>query len=115
MAEETLDQVSSYLGGASASCTTAVEPLLDAAEVSSGSGVLPPPVSRDVVAHACRSEWARHLDDVMSRRTSWRHYHRDHLALAAEVAEWMADELSWSDADKVIERHRYQQLAGGTI
>jgi glycerol-3-phosphate dehydrogenase len=114
MAEETIDQVVPYLGGQSTPCTTAVEPLLDAVEPASGSGVLPPPVSRDVVVRACHAEWARHLDDVMIRRTSWRHYRRDHLSLAGEVAAWMAVELEWSDADAASELQRYAQRAGAT-
>lgn len=114
MAEETINQVARYLGGQSTPCATAVEPLLDAVEPASGSGVLPPLVSRDVVAHACRAEWARHLDDVMFRRTSWRHYHRDHLSLAAEVAGWMAAELDWDESEKAGELQRYRLLASAT-
>jgi glycerol-3-phosphate dehydrogenase len=114
MAEETLDQIVGYLGGRAARCATAQEPLLLGAETTTGSGVAPPAVSQDVVWHACRAEWARHLDDLMLRRTSWRHYHRDHFAIATEVAAWMAAELAWSEAEQSAELSRYRQLTAET-
>src|SRR5262249_26534392 len=61
------------------------------------SGILPPPVSQQAVQHYCDQEWATHLQDVMIRRTSWRYYHRDHMAIAQQVARWMQQPLGWSD------------------
>lgn len=110
MGEETVDAIAKFLGGNVGQCRTAVEPLL----ASSGqpkSGVLPPPVSAEVVADKCQNEWARRLDDVMFRRTSWRHYHRDHLKIATTVAGWMAVELDWNEATLRGELERFAQLA----
>jgi hypothetical protein len=78
------------------------------------SGILPPPVSASAVSHYCRVESARHLDDVMIRRTSWRHYHRNHLELAANVADWMAAELGWDHGQRAAELERYRRLTGAT-
>ncbi|MGD0382620.1 MAG: glycerol-3-phosphate dehydrogenase/oxidase, partial [Thermoguttaceae bacterium] len=49
------------------------------------SGILPPPVCREVVDHYCRNEWAVHLDDVMIRRTSWHYYLNNPLETAQQV------------------------------
>ena len=71
-------------------CRTADEPLLDPAEAAAGgSGVLPPPFGRDVVRRL-RKEWAVHLDDVLLRRTGWRHYLADADTVAQQVAAWMS-------------------------
>jgi glycerol-3-phosphate dehydrogenase len=109
MAEETVDQIVRRLGAKAAPCGAADEPLV-APQGASSSGVLPPPPSAAVVEHAVRAEWARHLDDVMIRRTSWRHYQHEHLALAATVAAWMSPLLGWSGADVAAEVERYRQL-----
>ena len=79
------------------------------------SGILPPPVSRVAVEYFCRSEWARHLDDVMVRRTSWRHYHHDHLEIAARTARWMATSLNWDESAIQTELIRYQELTGTIV
>jgi hypothetical protein len=41
----------------------------------------------------------------MTRRTSWRYYHRDQAAIARQVATWMGEILGWSDD------HRNEELA----
>jgi len=112
MAEETVDAMVKYLGTYAAQCQTAELPLLPDDEIGAASGILPPPVSASVVRHYCQEEWARHLDDVMIRRTSWRHYHRDHLEIAERVAGWMAEALGWDDARLQSELARYRQLVG---
>ncbi|MBI1374537.1 MAG: FAD-dependent oxidoreductase [Phycisphaera sp.] len=95
MAAETVDRLTDT------PCRTADEALLPSADVvASGSGVLPPPVSHELVQHYCRHEWATHLADVMERRTSWRRYHHDAASIAEQVAAWMAEELVWS-ADRI--------------
>jgi hypothetical protein len=48
----------------------------------------------------------------MIRRTSWRHYHRDHLEIAARTARWMAALLNWDEAKLQREIARYQELTG---
>ncbi len=110
MAEETVDAIVRRLGVKAPRCTTAEQPLLDADAAGFASGVLPPPVSAGAVEHCCRCEWARKLDDVMIRRTSWRHDRRDHAKLAVEIADRMAGELGWSEADVRDELRRYEQL-----
>jgi glycerol-3-phosphate dehydrogenase len=97
MAEQTVDAVVDFTKASSKACTTATTPLLPGEPQPAYSGILPPPVSREAVEHYCRNEWAVHLYDVMIRRTSWRYYHRDHLAIAEQAARWMAQTLGWDD------------------
>jgi glycerol-3-phosphate dehydrogenase len=75
------------------------------------SGVLPPPVSADVVAECCRREWAVHLDDVLLRRTSWHFYHPEQRQIAAAAAGWMAEHLGWDQARQAAEIERYYAVA----
>ncbi|MDB5296899.1 MAG: glycerol-3-phosphate dehydrogenase [Phycisphaerales bacterium] len=123
MAEQAVDRVATYLGRTTPACRTAAEPILttaansgsppagDATAADAGfSGVVPPAVSESAVAHFCRREWGRHLDDVMIRRTSWRYYHRDHLEVAARVADWMAAALGWTPERTAAELDRYREM-----
>ena len=110
MAEETVDCIARYLKTAARPCRTAHEPLLPEPSGECVSGVLPPEVTRTVVEQCCGNEWARHLDDVMIRRTSWAHYHPDHIVIAEQVAEWMADCLGWSPEKLREEIEGYRQL-----
>jgi glycerol-3-phosphate dehydrogenase len=117
MGEETVDAIVRFLGVDAGPSRTATTPLLEGPTSNDGSaatfsGILPPPVSEAAVSIFCRVEAARHLDDVMIRRSSWRHYHRNHLELAGNVARWMAAELGWSDAQLEAELERYRQLTG---
>ena len=95
MAEETVDKVVTQLGIHASGCITDKTPLLPP-ESLHASGILPPTATASLIAHYCESEWARHLDDVMVRRTSLRYYHREHRDLARQVADWMATSLGWS-------------------
>ncbi len=119
MAEETVDAMIRYLDRAVPACQTDRLALLGengALLEEKGSNIIssivPPPIFQSVVEHCCRHEWARHLDDVMVRRTSWRYYHRDQLKIADRVAGWMGTELGWSQADTDEELSRYRQLTG---
>jgi glycerol-3-phosphate dehydrogenase len=112
MAEETVDSIVKHLGMKTPPCQTAKTALANGSRGDSLSGVLPPPVSAAAVAYYCHEESARRLDDVMIRRTSWRHYHHNHLELAKNVAAWMAAELSWNDAEVAAELERYRRLTG---
>lgn len=94
MAEQAVDAVVTELSLRAGASDTALVPLLPAGPPPTG-GVLPPPVSEEVVRHCCRHEWAVHLDDVMIRRTSWHYYHRDAGAIARRVLGWMAGECAW--------------------
>ena len=110
MAEQTVDQAVTHAKLDARPCTTDRTPLLPESNPQF-SGILPPPVSREAVAHFCQHEWAVHLDDVMIRRTSWRYYHRNHLEIAQRVAGWMAEELGWNDALLREELSRYDASA----
>ncbi len=112
MAEETVDSIAKHLGAKTPPCRTAATPLIEGGQNASFSGILPPPVSAAAVNYYCQSESARYLDDVMIRRTSWRHYHHDHMELAENVARWMAEGLGWANADAISELHRYRRLTG---
>lgn len=119
MGEQTVDHiVQGFIGlqflqglhGEIGRCRTAEEPLLAAAETSGVSGILPPEFSRAVVEHYVAREWAVHVDDVMVRRTSWHYYLRDAAARAQQVAVWMAELLSWTEAQRAAEIARYSQI-----
>ncbi|NOX53312.1 MAG: glycerol-3-phosphate dehydrogenase/oxidase [Planctomycetes bacterium] len=90
-------------------CRTADEPLLSGESNEAFSGILPPEVTREAVAHYCRNEWAVHLDDVMKRRTSWHFYRSDVEKVAETVADWMAEIMSWDAARRDSELQRYRQ------
>jgi glycerol-3-phosphate dehydrogenase len=117
MAEQTVDGIVKWLtpsnesGQSAANCRTAEELLLPASETQNISGILPPEFCRRVVEHYCTNEWAVHLDDVMIRRTSWQHYHRDAALKAEYVANWMAEILGWTDEQRAKELARYRDLA----
>ena len=112
MAEEAVSAIANYVGAGRKPCRTAQMALLDSSDTLGVSGILPPVVSAEVVRHHCRYEWARHLDDVMIRRTSWRYYYREHLDIAASAAQWMAGELGWQAKDVSAELNRYRHLVG---
>jgi glycerol-3-phosphate dehydrogenase len=110
MAQETVDKISRHLG-VGGPCATADDPLLEEAAAGGvASGVLPPPFSAGLVEQLCRTEWVRRLDDVMIRRTSWRHYYLDQMAMAERVAEIMARELDWTEAHRFDALEHYRQL-----
>jgi glycerol-3-phosphate dehydrogenase len=115
MAEETIDAIARYLGIKNQKCRTARVPLLDRSETSGISGIVPPPVSEMLVKHFCRNEWVRRLDDLMIRRTSWRHYRHDHIEVAVRAARWMAEELGWDDGTLHAEIAQYRQFVGANI
>jgi glycerol-3-phosphate dehydrogenase len=107
MAQQAVDRVVDFLKISAKFCETATTPLLPNDPQPAFSGILPPPVSQAAVEHYCRNEWARHLYDVMIRRTSWRYYHRDHIGIARDVAEWMAAALDWDEQRKQDEINSY--------
>jgi glycerol-3-phosphate dehydrogenase len=112
MAEQTVDRVVDFAEIDARPCETATTPLLPPSSFSlhpSLSGILPPPVNPDAIAHFCHNEWAVHLTDVMIRRTSWRYYHRDHLAIARQIAPQMAQLLGWDAARTDEELADYQR------
>jgi hypothetical protein len=44
----------------------------------------------------------------MIRRTSWRHYHRNHMQVAEQVAIWMAELRNWEENEMRSELAAYQ-------
>ena len=69
------------------------------------------PYTKAEVVYAARSEMARTVDDVLARRTRARLLARDASAqAAAEVAELMAAELGWSDAERDAQVASYRAL-----
>ena len=116
IAQQVVDRVGRYQSRKVARCRTATEPLLLPGDRPEFSGILPPPISREVVEHGCRREWAVHLDDMMIRRTSWHYYHADAAKIAAEVAGWMAALFGWDAIRQAEEVQRYGRLIpGGSV
>ncbi len=109
IAQQVVDRIVAYQGCKVKPCRTAVEPLRMPGQAGAPSGILPPPVTAEVVEEYCRREWALHLDDVMIRRTSWHYYHADTANLARQVARWMAAPLGWDAAGEAAEVGRYLQ------
>jgi glycerol-3-phosphate dehydrogenase len=114
MAEQTVDHVVAFTKTSSRPCTTATTPLLPNEPQPRFSGILPPAVSREAVEHYCRNEWAVHLYDCVIRRTSWRYYHRDHFAIAQQVAGWMATIHSWDDDRTQQELAEYARMTNSS-
>jgi glycerol-3-phosphate dehydrogenase len=114
MAEETVNAIAKYTGHGKSKCWTAQTPLLNPAATTGVSGIVPPPVTEALVKHYCRNEWARRLDDVMIRRTSWRHYRHDHLEVVGLAARWMGSELGWDDVRIAAEIAQYRERFGAT-
>jgi hypothetical protein len=50
----------------------------------------------------------------MIRRTSWRHYRRDHMEVAGQAARWMAEELGWDEARTQSELFEYRTRFGAS-
>src|SRR5439155_16185576 len=107
MAEQMIDRAVNFLGVNVKPCETATTPLLAVEPMF--SGILPPPVTREAVEHFVRNEWAVHVCDVMTRRTGWRYYHREHASLARQVAQWMSEILGWSPEQMENELARYDK------
>jgi glycerol-3-phosphate dehydrogenase len=101
MAEQAVDQIARHLGGPVPASRTAQETLLLPAEMTPYSGIAPAPFTRAAVEHYVRHEWARHLEDVLHRRSGWHFHDRLTPAAIARVAGWMAAELQWSP-DRVL-------------
>ena len=108
MAEEVVDQLVRSLNAKSGRCQTADEALLPEEETKF-SGIVPGERSLQAVQHYCENEWAVHLDDVMLRRTSWRHSMPKHEEVARQVAEWMATILDWDESALADELAIYQR------
>jgi glycerol-3-phosphate dehydrogenase len=87
----------------------AVEALVDR-EPALGEPLVPGlPYLRAEAVHAVRSEMARTLDDVLSRRTRARLLARDDSAAAAEgTAALVGRELGWDEAERARQVKEYR-------
>jgi len=95
MAEQTVDQLVSFLGLPASPCRSAQEPLLPPDETRY-SGILPSEFTAQAVSHFIENEWAVSLTDVMVRRSGWHYYHADAAERAQQAAGWMAAIAGWS-------------------
>ncbi len=105
MAEQAVSRIVHSARLTAGPCLTATTPLLPG---SPAPATVPPPFSREAVEHACREEWARHIGDVMIRRTGWQHYHRAAAELARKVGLWMGELHGWSPMQATAEWARYE-------
>jgi glycerophosphoryl diester phosphodiesterase len=85
-------------------------PLLSECRENEPSGILPPALTAANVEYFCQHEWARHLDDVLLRRSGWHYYLDDPPVVAAQVSRWMGETLGWSEQQRQAELKRYQAL-----
>lgn len=97
MGEETVDRAARHLGKKIPKSPTAETPLME--EKNPFTGILPPPLSKEAVVYYCEHEWARRLEDVLIRRTSWLYYLDDPKETAEKTARWMASRLGWSEEE----------------
>ena len=111
MAEQTVDRIAQFLGGNFKACSTAKTELLPREEIEGISQIAPPAVSRELVEHFCKNEFAEHLDDIMMRRSSWHYYEYDAAGVARQVADWAGAILGWNDSKKEQEYSRYAYMS----
>jgi glycerol-3-phosphate dehydrogenase len=110
MAQQAGDRLVAFLGRGQTRSRTAEEALLTAERDAEFSSIVPVACTRAAVEHYVRHEWARHLDDVLVRRSSWHYYHTDTDAQARRVAAWMAELLDWPAETVDYELERYHAL-----
>jgi glycerol-3-phosphate dehydrogenase len=103
MAEQAVDQIVRSLQIKAQPCRTAVEPLLQRSDEAPFSGILPSPCTREAVRHFVQHEWARHLDDVLLRRSGWHYYHRWSMTSLEQIAGWMAEAADWTPEQRRAE------------
>lgn len=90
---------------------TEVQRIIDADSTMSRPLVAGLPYCRAEAIHAARFEYARTVDDVLSRRTrALLLDRRATLAAAPEVARLLASELGWDDARVELEVQRFTEI-----
>jgi len=111
MAEQAVTLAARHLGRELPPTPTAQQPLLPIRETAYSS-ILPPPVTPEAVTQFCTREWARHLDDVLVRRSSWHYYLKPDEATTVieNVSRCMAEHLGWDAARQEDEIRRYRDL-----
>jgi glycerol-3-phosphate dehydrogenase len=111
MAEQLVNRVVRRLGVAAKRCRTAQEPLLAEEMSVACARLVPEPPDDRAVEHYCAAEWARHLDDVMIRRSDWAHYGDDPLTDAEAVSAAMARALGWNEERRCKELEAFRGTA----
>jgi glycerol-3-phosphate dehydrogenase len=111
MAEQAVDQIVKHLGVTAKPCRTASETLLQPAQATPFSGLLPAPWSREAVEHYVRHEWTLRLEDLLLRRSGWHYYNRETAAALEQVAGWMADAAGWSPEKRRSEIENWRTMA----
>ena len=110
LAQRVVDRVARLTGTRAGRCLTAETPVPGRAEAIANLGVKHPGDANGIteaeVAHAVQSERARHLSDVLERRSRlW--LEGDAMRAAAEpVSRWMAASLGWSEETRAREVER---------
>jgi len=114
IAQEVVDKAVKYLNIPAPKSSTAREALISPEQAEGKSGLLAPPISQSLVEYYVNEEWARHLEDVMARRTSWKHYAEQPEDVARKVAGWMAKQLHW-DAKRMAEELKIATTSDSTL
>ena len=118
LAERVVDRAIRVTGARAGRCVTRETPLPGRAEAieklrARFPGRLEGEVSEAEVAHAVQAERARHLEDVLYRRTRlWLDAEAMRRA-AGPVAAWMASHLGWDDATRAREIARVTRSLDG--
>jgi glycerol-3-phosphate dehydrogenase len=116
LAERVVDQVVRVSGARAGRCVTGDTPLASRGEAIAKLKARFPgaaPVSEAEVVHAIQAERARHLGDVLERRTRlW--LDSDAMRSAAgPVSRWMAPHLGWNEAARAREVDRVTRALDG--
>ena len=107
MAEETIDRAAELGGLASRPCVTSETPIVKAVEASTLA---------DITVRAVRTEMARTIEDVLSRRTRQLYLDsRASLEGATSVAEIMARELGRDAPWKTKQLRQYEQVVANHL
>jgi glycerol-3-phosphate dehydrogenase len=98
-----------HLAGRYGGEAAVVEAIIAADPTTAGALVPGLPYRRAEALYAARYEMAMTVDDVLSRRTRSRLLGRDATAAAApDVAELLATELGWSEAERTAQVDRFR-------
>lgn len=110
MAEQAIDQLLPHLNMDHRHSTSAEIPLVEDPHQLPFSKIAPCPLSKEAVTYYVRCEWARHLEDLMIRRSGWHYYLHQHEEAARQVADWMAELLNWTPEYKKAQLETYSAL-----
>ena len=99
-----------HLAGRYGGEAAVVEAMIAADPTTGDALVAGLPYRRAEALYAARYEMAMTVDDVLSRRTRSRLLGRDSTAVAAhDVAELLATELGWSEAERAAQLDRFRE------